>query len=470
MDSMGSLPTILTRRGVLGRFARLLALEAGTVLGGCRPPERPREAGERDLPPVQLELWGLSLQRHEAAYEKILRDWHAREPKERVVHVPQPEGLDTKLTVAVAAGNPPEMASRLGHTLELQVARGWLEPIDHLYREARIEPRKYFLPNAWEPWEVKGKAYGVPFEDNAIGWGIGLRTDFFQDAGLSVPDPGFKSYDELYETARRLMRFEGAQVARWGFTSNIGHIMVWLIDAMEEAGQPFFDKAKGKFQFDTPIGQEVLKKLVWDPVHVHGIEHPMLGDPGGPDAFRLVHEGTIAMSYGLPGSSVGAARLANLPVAPYMTLVLRPPFREGLDLKFIGEGGWGVGVFRLGKHKDRTGPFLRYLMGKGPQLHWSITLGCQIPATPFPHSAPECQGPEWAHVQRIFKVQNKARYWGNEAGSMGTAYGVVATYTRRLRKGELSVRAAAQQIDEELQIKLEEYRRALREAEEQRSA
>jgi hypothetical protein len=50
---------------------------------------------------------------------------------------------------------------------------------------------------------------------------------------------------------------------------------------------------------------------------------------------------------------------------------------------------------------------------------------------------------------------------------MGTAYGIVATHTRRLRKGEVSVPTAAQQIDEELQVKLDEYRRTLRKAEAQ---
>jgi hypothetical protein len=62
---------------------------------------------------------------------------------------------------------------------------------------------------------------------------------------------------------------------------------------------------------------------------------------GGPDVYALVHQGKIAMSFGLPGSSVGAARLARLDVAPYMTLVLRPPFKEGREHKFIGDGGWG---------------------------------------------------------------------------------------------------------------------------------
>ncbi|MBI3970808.1 MAG: extracellular solute-binding protein [Chloroflexi bacterium] len=455
----------VTRRAAAQAAMALAAGGSGAALAACGPFGQPAPRTDNELPVVTLELWGLRLQRHESAYEKILADWHATNPKERVVHQPQPEGLDTKLTAAIAGGTPPEMASRLGHTLEIQIARQWLEPVDHLYRQAKVDPRKHFLPNAWEPWEVKGKAYGVPFEDNAAGWGIGLRTDLFQEAGVRVPDSGFKSWDEVYDVARKLVKREGGEVVRWGFSANAGHIMTWIVGAMEEPGQPFFDRSRGKFQFNTPIGHEVLKKLMWDPARVHNIEEPSLGDPGGPDIYALVHQGKIAMSFGLPGSSVGAARLANLDVAPFMTLVIRPPFREGRELKFIGEGGWGVGVLRHGKNKDRTGPFVTYLMGKGPQLHWSITLGCQIPATPFPHSAPECQPPDWAHSQRIFKVQNKARYWGNDAGAMGNAYGVVATHTRKLRKGEVSVPTAAQLIDDELQVKLDEYKRALAEAE-----
>lgn len=455
-------PPAAARRRLSRRAAGVFAAGSGGVLlAACGPFQGSAPGADRSLPPVTLELWGLKLQRHEAAYERILGDWHATGPREQVVHVPQPEGLEAKIVAAVAAGTPPEMSSQQGKDLELQVARKWNEPIDHLYRAARIDPKRYFLPGAIEPWQINGSTYGVPFEDNAAGWGIGIRSDIFQDAGVTVPDPGFKSYDELYDVARRLMRRQGGEVTRWGFSGNAGHALAWIVGAMEEAGQPFFDKARGRFQFNTPVGHEVLKKLVWDPARVHNIEDPDLGDPGGPDIYTLVHEGKIAMSYGLPGSSVGAARLARLDVAPFMTLVIRPPFREGLAHAFIGEGGWGVAVFRLGKHHDRTAPFMTYLMGKGPQLHWSITLGCQIPSTPFPHSAPECQGPDWAHAQRIFKAQTKARYWGTEPGRITVAYGVVATHTRQLRKGQLSVATAAQLIDDELQVKLEEYKRDL---------
>src|SRR5262245_30133495 len=252
----------VTRRGMLrDARARVVAGAAGGVaLAACGPLRDSRPAGGGDRPPATLELWGLSLQRHEEAYKKIVDDWQAKDPKERVVLVPQPEGLDTKLTAAVAGGTPPEMASRHPSGLPLQTARKWLEPVNPLYREAKIDPNTYFLPVAWEPWEIKGKIYGVPFEDNAAGWGIGLRTDLFQEAGLRVPDPGFRSWDEVYETARKLSKREGAEVVRWGYSANAMHLLAWIAGAMEEAGQPYVDKAKGKYQFNTPIGHDVLKK------------------------------------------------------------------------------------------------------------------------------------------------------------------------------------------------------------------
>jgi ABC-type glycerol-3-phosphate transport system substrate-binding protein len=202
---------------------------------------------------------------------------------------------------------------------------------------------------------------------------------------------------------------------------------------------------------------DVLKKLVWDPVHVHQIEPP----EGLPAAQTMLKEGTLAMAV-QSQAVLNQARLERRESAPHLDFLIKPPFKGG-DVRIVGEGGWGAALYRASAHKDAAGPFLSYLIGEKPQSLWNIVLECRSSATGAAYKSAACQAPQYAFNHRVWAVQQqgKVRYFGNEAGTPGDAFGVLNRLTDELRAGSLAPKRAAELADEELNRKHEEFRAAL---------
>jgi ABC-type glycerol-3-phosphate transport system substrate-binding protein len=424
------------------------------VPAACALPGSERPAGPAG-PALDLTLWCMNYLPHNTAWERILAEWEATGARERVHLEPQNEWA-TKYAAAVAAGTTPDLATELGSGTQLKFARGWYEPLDRVYRDARVDPRRHFFAAAYEPWEFQGKPFGIPFEDTGPGFGIVIRTDFIKDAGQPVPAGRFGSWDEAYELAKRLVRREGPS-PRWGWSTKAGWLSLWLFGAMVEGGQEYFDKSSQRFQLNTPVGVDVLKKLIWDPVYLHQVEPP----EGLPTAQTMLKEGDLAMAI-QSQAVLNQARLEKRESAEFLDFVIRPPFK-GNDVRIIGEGGWGVSLFRGSPAKDAAAPFLSYLMGERAQAHWNIVLECRSSATAAAYKSSECQQPRFAFNHRVWAVQQqgRVRYFGNDAGSPADAYGVINRVTDELRAGTLAPKRAAELADEELNRKHEEFRAAL---------
>jgi ABC-type glycerol-3-phosphate transport system substrate-binding protein len=453
-----------TRRHAAGFTAALgaagLQSACGALPGGAPP-------GDQSRPPVTLELWGLPIDPHVQAYEAILKDWEAGSPKETINPVwatPGPgDYLDTKLTAAVAAGSPPELSSQLGRKVWVQAAQNWYQPVDDVFRTARIDPTKTFYESALTPWQLLGKTYGLPLEDNAAGFGIALRADLFQEAGVPVPTQPYASYDEAYDAARRVARRQGADVVRGAWSTNLGWLMCWVFGAMLEAGQPYFDPKSRRFQVSSPAGVDVLEKLVAEPTRL-GLELPGLNVN---EALSVLEggDGRLAMTLANGPGLVRSALLRNLDTAPHLRWLLRPPFR-GQKRYFVGEAGWGVVALKGARQQDRVAPFLAHVAGPAAQRHWSVVRGCPPGASAAPHEAPECKAPELADQRTVLGLQRfdeTWRYYGPvEYGRMDAAYAAVGRAAAKVRRGEVGARQAAQEIDEELHQEVAKFYELMR--------
>lgn len=451
-----------TRRwahAVLAQAAALPFLAACGGATGDRPPQRAVSG------PVDLTAWCMNYALHNNAWQRLFDDWHAKEPRVRVKLEPQDQ-WSTKYAAAVAADTTPDLATELGTGTQLRFAGGWYEPLDTVYRDARIDPKRYFFPSAYEPWEFQGKPYGIPFEDTGPGFGVVLRTDFIKEAGQPVPPVRLTSWDETYELAKRLVKRGGAtggsgSGVRWGWTTRASWLTLWLFGAMLDAGQEFFDKTRQRFQVNTPAGVDVLKKLIWDPAHVHGIEPP----EGFPNAQAALKAGDAAMGINSQ-ATIRDARSERRDSAPFLDFAIRPPFK-GKDAKILGHGGWGVSLFRGSRQKEQAAPFLTYLMGERARGIWTIAGDCYATATAAAYKAPEwthtCSQPQFAYMRGVWEVQQAGnlRFYGNEAGSPQDAYTIMNRITDELRAGTLAPKRAAEMADEELTVKHAEFRAAL---------
>ncbi len=158
--------------------------------------------------------------------------------------------------------------------------------------------------------------------------------------------------------------------------------------------------------------------------------------------------------------AINIAQLEKLPVANNMDFLVKPPYK-GTELKLVGEGGWGVALSSSTKHVDPAQQFLVFLMGANPQVTWSVTLSCHAPATKFPLTDPACQTPDYAWAQKVFQVQDKVIYYGNEAGSVKQAESVLQVACDDLRAGKLSVEQAAKQANDDLTKQLAAFKKII---------
>lgn len=363
-----------------------------------------------------------------------------------------------KIAAGIAAGTPPDASTQLGRKVWVQAAQKWYQPIDEYMKTAKIDIKKTFYESALTPWQLLGKTYGVPLEDNAAGFGMAIRTDMFQEAGVPIPTKPYNSYDEVFDIGRRLVRRQGNEIVRGAWSTNLGWLMTWVFGAMLEAGQPYFDPKTRKFQVSTPAGLAAIETIIEKPVKM-GLELQGLSINQNSSVLES-GEGRLAITLINGPGFVRSARLRKLDTAPHLKWLLRPLFR-GPKHYFVGEAGWGVVAFPESKHRDRVGPFLVHIAKPAAQKHWSVVRSCATGATPAPHEAPECKTEEFADQRVVLSLQKfdeTWRYYGPLSyGRMDAGYGAVIRASVKIRAGEIGAKQAAQEIDEELQRDLAKF-------------
>jgi ABC-type glycerol-3-phosphate transport system substrate-binding protein len=205
---------------------------------------------------------------------------------------------------------------------------------------------------------------------------------------------------------------------------------------------------------------DVLTKLIWDPVHLHGIEPPeSFANPQ-----TAIKVGEVAMAV-QSQAVVGDARIEKRESAPFIDFLIKPPFK-GSDVKVIGESGWGAGLLRDSKNRDAAAPFVQYLASPRSLTIWNIERECRVLPAHEAYKVPEwaeCQKPEFAFNHRVWAVhqQGKVRFFGNAAGTPNDAYSVLNKITDDLRAGRLAPKRAAEMADEQLNLKHAEYKAAI---------
>ncbi len=448
------------RQSFTRRRVGLLGIRAGALawLAGCGPGQAQQPAVS-STGPVELTLWRSTSAVQSKAWTRLLDEWQAKQPQTKISQ----EEIDdwrTKFATAVAAGTTPDIGQELGSGTQVKFANGWYEPLTRVYQGAKVDPKKYFYWSAYEPWEFKGAPHGVPFEDTGPGFGMVLRTDFLTEVGAAAPSGRYKSWDEAYDLGRKLVR--RGEKTRWGWSTRANWLLLWIGGAMVDAGQEYYDKTKQKFQFTTPVGIDVLKKLIWDPPNLHAIEPP--------EGFRNYEEsikvGDVAMAIGSQ-AVLRNARTEGRDSAPFLDYVVRPPFK-GNEPTVVGHGGWGVCLFRGSQKKEPASAFLQHLISPKGQTTWITSTDCYATATAAVYESPEfntaCQQqPAYAYMKNVWTAQRqgKMRYFGNEAGSPNDYYSIVNRITDELRASKLAPRQAAEQLDEQMNVKLGEYKASL---------
>ncbi len=189
--------------------------------------------------------------------EEVVKRFNAgqKDVEVRAIYTGTYQDTKVKAMAATKAGHPPAVALMSANLLLEFVLDDTIEPIDRLLDENKVSKEKLLsdfwpalLPNA----TVNGKLYGVPFQNSTPI--LYLNADQFREAGLD-PDRPPRTWSELVDAARKLVRKDGDEVTRYGFMVPLNYnYLNWVLEGfvMSNGGLYFNPDYPGEVYYDAP--------------------------------------------------------------------------------------------------------------------------------------------------------------------------------------------------------------------------
>jgi len=162
---------------------------------------------------------------------------------------------DQKLLTGFAAKQLPDILWMDRFKIGSWAARGVLQPIDDLVKQAGIDLSKYY-PAAIEEASYNGKLYALPgFMDvRALYVNLDALKEIGQDpAGVNTGD-----WDQLNDLSAKLVKSDNGSVSRWGLDNKLQANNIWLWGAAN--GASFISDDGKTVTFNDP---KVVDTLTW---------------------------------------------------------------------------------------------------------------------------------------------------------------------------------------------------------------
>lgn len=263
------------RRALVALGAALLAL----TLVGCSQP-RDADDGAPGSPRkiVYWEKWtgfeGEAMGRVVARFNEKERQRAAREPGYRPIEVRQVtvSKIEQKLLVAIAGGNPPDVAGIISYLLPAYVDKGALLDITDQLAAAQLGP-EHFAPAYFKLGKYHERMWATPTTPSTLALHYNQRL--FREAGLDPNSPP-KTVEELDAFAEKLTRWEvtlpdGKKEIRSGYLPDVPGDQKRLVQVGFLPSEPGLWQWAWGFHFG---GQLVRgdKITATDPGNVRGFE------------------------------------------------------------------------------------------------------------------------------------------------------------------------------------------------------
>jgi multiple sugar transport system substrate-binding protein len=172
-----------------------------------------------------------------------IKAFEATHPDVEVEHISTPTDFMNKLSVAVAAGVPPDVAQLIPTYSLAEFAEGGLiQPLDPFIKKAGIKERDFF-PLVWESWHYDGSIWAMTYDvDPQM---LFTNRSLFASSGVALPE----TITELDEAARRLARTdEAGNIKRMGFVPWLGDWCTWF----SAWDAPLWDPETGRIVANHP--------------------------------------------------------------------------------------------------------------------------------------------------------------------------------------------------------------------------
>jgi multiple sugar transport system substrate-binding protein len=204
----------------------LLLISTLCLMLGCAPPTTSEGGGPRKI--VYWEKWsgfeGEACDAMVAAFNAKERDRAGAEPGYRPIEVQHVSvsSIEQKLLVAIAGGNPPDVAGLYSWIVTAYADKGALTDLTDLLPEAGIQ-REDYTPIFWKMCEHRQRMWGIPTTpaSGALHW----NKRIFRESGLD-PDAPPQTIEALTAMAEKLTLWEvtlpdGSKEQRAGYAEDV---------------------------------------------------------------------------------------------------------------------------------------------------------------------------------------------------------------------------------------------------------
>jgi multiple sugar transport system substrate-binding protein len=274
------------------------AVAAASVLAACGPAGGERDgggAGAATSGPVALTVWDRTTGE---GYQPFVDAWLPKfnekyRGKIELRYEPRPDDWGPKLTTAIVAGTPPDLAAVFGTWFRDAQEKGQVIALDKFIKAARFDADD-FVPGIYKAMNIHGSQVGVPQYVNTNT--VYVNGEVFKRVGVAPPGENW-THDQFLDAAQKLTRGPLDRRDTWGLSFSFGSITDRAISLCWGAGVQYNDpKNPDVFTFTHPANVRALQ-WVHDLVWRHRLVARSNDDRGGlnqDDAFLTA--GSVAMT------------------------------------------------------------------------------------------------------------------------------------------------------------------------------
>jgi multiple sugar transport system substrate-binding protein len=346
----------LTRRGLAAAAA---AAGSGGLLAACGA-----GGGATDAPKtrraVTLQYWSRMGAGASRAYVEtgefedrrlpVFMETHAPVKVERTVISNHTQLLE-KLTVGFVSGTGPDVFNVGSPGVSQMAHPGFVLPLDG-YAAVKREAADFFQ-SGLNIGTYKQKLYGLTYYvDTRI---MLYRKDRLAEAGLPTDRKSLpKTWDQLVDLGKKIARWEGGSLKRFGFDVPKDDDSFWLM-MVKQLGKDSFNAELTKAQFDGAEGERALQTIV-DFIHRDRID--AFERPAAPQGVAILAT-DIAGSMFTNSQQLGNLRAANLDPQQLLVADFAPEFTTRTTASGYVGGTW-VLAGKQNKDVDATLDLLRF--------------------------------------------------------------------------------------------------------------
>jgi multiple sugar transport system substrate-binding protein len=197
------------------------------------------------------------------AWQKRIADFKQTYPQANVQLEPVTSAANEKITVAVAAGTPPDVAVYNRYQIRAAAFKGQMTDLMPMAKTAGIKGDDQ-QPWAWQDVFVDGKLFGLPYSTDARM--VYVNATHLKQTGQPVTAP--KTLDDFIQVARRLTVGAPGSYQRVGFMPWGNNWGLWGWGWL--FGGEFYDPKTNKATLDHP---KVIAALEWEGVRARELNY-----------------------------------------------------------------------------------------------------------------------------------------------------------------------------------------------------